>query len=210
MIIFFWLKLYIVSFSFRFNGNYDYGLYLFCPEPLMKPKFLNIISSFPPEIWIILLVTLVAVTLVTAVLQRIQNLVTDDPSHQSSFFRLFGIFFAECRYGTSSIIFIMSLYIEFILNSPVNGPLKYHVLGWTVFTFVFTLAYSCNLRANLVKADYEDPIDSLSQESSYVICQKYVYNSLYCLVFSGHIGFYLCNSQSLILYVGITYIDIQY
>ena len=53
-----------------------------------------------------------------------------------------------------------------LLNSKVRGPLKYLVLGWTLFTFVFALAYACNLRANLVKADYEKPVDSLSQEIS--------------------------------------------
>ena len=84
--------------SFRFNGNYDTGIHLFCPEPHMKPKLFNVITPFPPVIWIILLVTLVAVTLVTAAIQRVQNIITDNSSHHSSFFLLFGIIFADCRY----------------------------------------------------------------------------------------------------------------
>ena len=82
---------------FRFNGNYDYGVSLFCPEPLMKPKIFNAILPFPPTIWVVLVVTLAIVTLVTAVIQRIQNMVIDNYSYHSSFFLLFGIIFAEFR-----------------------------------------------------------------------------------------------------------------
>ena len=83
--------------SFRFNGNYEIGVKLYCPEPVMKPKIFNVISPFPSTIWIILVVTLAIVTLLTAVIQRIQNIVTDKSSHHTSFFLLFGIIFAECR-----------------------------------------------------------------------------------------------------------------
>ena len=36
--------------------------------------------------------------------------------------------------------------------------------GWILFTLVICLSFNCNLRAYLVAADYEKPIDSMQQE----------------------------------------------
>ena len=90
------IPLYLIV-PFRNNGNYEMGINLFCPEPLMRPKLFNIITPFSSTVWVGLVITLAIVTLVTAVIQRLQNMVTDKSSHHSSFLILFGIIFAEHR-----------------------------------------------------------------------------------------------------------------
>ena len=38
------------------------------------------------------------------------------------------------------------------------------VQGWIVFSFSMVMFFNCNLKANLMAAEFEKPIDSLHQE----------------------------------------------
>ena len=59
---------------------------------------MNVLQPFSSTVWIGILLTLVAMVLVTAVLQKIQNMVTDNVSNHSSVLLIIGVVFQESRY----------------------------------------------------------------------------------------------------------------
>ena len=66
--------LFLFNFFFRFIANYDANVFLYCPEPAMKSKLLNLIRPFNYSLWLGLILSIILVTFVMACTRKLGNL----------------------------------------------------------------------------------------------------------------------------------------
>ena len=84
----------------RYNGNYDCNLYLYCPEPLSKSKYLNPVRPFAWNVWLAIVVSLFAMVVAAAIVEWIQRILLDgnkQSEEQNLFFLFYGVLFNEFR-----------------------------------------------------------------------------------------------------------------
>ena len=88
----------IISTNFRYGNYYESDTSLFCPIPERKALYFNIVLPFSPILWIVFGIFVMAVTIILAILLKLdQKLLNKNAkkSTYSAFFDVIGILSAE-------------------------------------------------------------------------------------------------------------------
>ena len=114
---------------------------------------LTILRPFQPSVWLAVAVSVLSVAAALVLLSRTYGRMVDGEQRLSPDLGLliaYRILFAET--------WLRSWQVE---NDRRARSLL--MLAWSFTAMVVTFAYSCDLRACLIKSDYEPPIDNMNQ-----------------------------------------------
>ena len=83
---------------YRYGGYFDHLISLYCTTPRKKAQYTNIILPFSLHLWIVFGISICAVSIVLAILRKLEKKLLHKDSKKSShsaFFDIYGIIFAE-------------------------------------------------------------------------------------------------------------------
>lgn len=79
------------------SGYYDQDIKLYCPEPKMKSKALNILRPFSLQLWIAVLAGYVIASLSLVAIKKLQKILGFATDDYHSFFITYAVIFAEFK-----------------------------------------------------------------------------------------------------------------
>lgn len=124
------------------------------PRNGMKPVAFNIFYSMAPIMWIMVLVSFMFVIMVLVVFQRVRKMTTDDPKK-----------YLHCTTLELAVIVLQSFLGKTVERVNFHSSIRLILLGWLVYSFFITNAFTAKIISSLIKPNFRDNINTIAELS---------------------------------------------
>ena len=144
-----------------------------CFPPLPLPPYRNVIIPFTLNVWIGVALSLIAITIAMIVIHHINFYIPAPPAAESTKHQGLN----KRRKPASLLYYWLLMFAALTGESIIHWTDKWRsssssrilTLIWFLACLLLVQSYSCNLRAILIKIEYEKPLDTFQQLADRVI-----------------------------------------
>ncbi len=133
------------------------------PRNGIKPIAFNIFHSMAPEMWILVVISIIIVTIALTVVQHIQKNIAKVPRNETVY--------SVVEFG---LIILQSLLGDTIERIPFRLSIRFILLGWLIYSFLITNAFTATIISSLIEPNYRENINTIAELSASNLTILYV------------------------------------